>query len=36
MYKVQSDSLIKTEMVHVATEFNKNKFKDLDAIKAHL
>lgn len=36
MYKAQSDSIIKTEIVHVATEFNKNKYKDLDAIKLHL
>lgn len=36
MYKSHQDSFTKTELVHVATEFNKNKFKDLDSIKAHL
>ena len=36
MYKSPQESYIKTELIHVATEFNKQKFRNIDSIKAHL
>ena len=36
MYKSSQDSFKERELKHVATEFNKAKFKTLEHIKAHL